>query len=201
MHATIENISLVEVPSEAMDDGGHSTAQGGKSPLRLALNQFWGWYEAHAVFTIGIAAVLFLLQLGHLYWLTTDVVAARLLGRRLFEPTPLWRALLILFDYTELPAIAAASLVYLSALRRRFSWRDTGYLVAVNIQLFHIFWITDEFVVEAFHQGGVVGFPTWLAWVAILIDYLELPVIVETIRRFIVAVRTEPTEPSTDENE
>ena len=31
--------------------------------------------------------------------------------------------------------------------------------------------------------------PAWLAWVAILIDYLELPVIFDTLKRLATAVR------------
>jgi hypothetical protein len=31
--------------------------------------------------------------------------------------------------------------------------------------------------------------PIWLAWIAIGIDYLELPVIYDTLRKFLVSIR------------
>jgi hypothetical protein len=55
----------------------------------------------------------------------------------------------------------------------------------------HILWITDEFVVAEF-GGESTGIPGWLAWIAILIDYLELPVIFDTFRRFGNALRNRP---------
>jgi len=50
----------------------------------------------------------------------------------------------------------------------------------------HLFWITDEFVIEQFARMGerATLLPLWLAWLAIAIDYLELPVIYDTIRNF-----------------
>ncbi len=50
-----------------------------------------------------------------------------------------------------------------------------------------MFWITDEFVVQQFTSP--IGLPVWTAWVAILIDYLELPVIFETLRLFIKSLK------------
>lgn len=148
---------------------------------------FWQWYEDHYLFNVGIAAGLFVLQLVHLYWLTTDVVAARLFGERFFSPAPLWRTIIVFIDYTEIPAIVSVSLVYLNDLRKTVDRKAVAYLVFLNLQWLHIFWITDEFVVELFAESGV-GFPVWLAWVAIFIDYLELPVIFETILKFLAAL-------------
>jgi hypothetical protein len=47
-----------------------------------------------------------------------------------------------------------------------------------------MFWITDQVVVDTFAGHSLFG--AWnglLAWVAILIDYLEVPVIVDTLRK------------------
>ncbi|MBI3255992.1 MAG: hypothetical protein HYZ63_03405, partial [Candidatus Andersenbacteria bacterium] len=59
------------------------------------------------------------------------------------------------------------------------------YLVFLNTQWLHLFWISDEFVIHTFlgepHGGTIL--PTWLAWVAIMIDYLEVPVIIDTLRK------------------
>ena len=61
------------------------------------------------------------------------------------------------------------------------------YLLFLNSQLLHIFWITDEFVVSS-GAGETSSLPVWLAYVAILIDYLELPVIYDTVKRLAVAL-------------
>ncbi len=50
-------------------------------------------------------------------------------------------------------------------------------ILLINSQWLHIFWITDEILLE---QGILSPF---LAWLAILIDYLELPVIFDTMKR------------------
>jgi len=92
--------------------------------------------------------------------------------------------LVILVDYTEIPALLSVSLVYINELRHGFSASNILYLILINVQWLHLFWITDEFVVTAFNEGGTV-LPFWLAWVAIGIDYLEVPVMIDTTRRFI----------------
>ena len=155
---------------------------------------FFAWYERHYTLNVGIASALFLLQLVHLYWLTTDVVVQRLTGESWFEPTGVVRLLIVIVDYTEIPAILGTSLIYINELRRGQTWRPLLYLILLNSQWLHIFWITDEFVVNEFagSEGGANGsLPAWLAWVAILIDYLELPVIYDTIKRFLAAWREE----------
>jgi hypothetical protein len=56
------------------------------------------------------------------------------------------------------------------------------------IQVFHIFWITDAVVYDTIFgsPSGSVEIPYYAAWIAILIDYLELPVIVDLFYRTIV---------------
>jgi len=151
---------------------------------RSLSQRFWRWYERHYLFNITLSAGLFLLQLVHLYWLTTHVVLFRLLGHSYFSPSPLWQYLLIAVDYTEIPALLATSLMYIHDLRRRgMRWKILLYLLFLNIQWLHLFWITDEFVINQFSDTPATILPMWLAWVAIFIDYLELPVIFDTIRR------------------
>lgn len=116
-----------------------------------------------------------------------DVILPRLGFEALFGTGRFWSFVLIIVDYTEIPALITTSLVYINELRKRFAWKPIWYLIALNIQWVHLFWITDEFVVEAFTTP--VALPMWLAWVAILIDYLEVPVIVATLRKFFVALR------------
>jgi hypothetical protein len=41
--------------------------------------------------------------------------------------------------------------------------------------------------------------PIWLAWIAILIDYLELPVIYDTLKKFYQSLRKERLSPALEE--
>ena len=159
--------------------------------MRRLIGGFFAWYERHYTLNVGIASGLFLLQLIHLYWLSTDVVAARLTGESWFSPSGAVRFLILVVDYTEIPALLGTSLIYVNDLRKGWNPRSLLYLVFLNSQWLHIFWITDEFVVNEFDDGsgGGSSLPAWLAWVAIGIDYLELPVIFDTIRKFFVALR------------
>ena len=115
-------------------------------------------------------------------------MALRLLGRSFFAPSAGWRTAILFVDYTEVPAILTVSLVYLNELRKSFDPKAAIYLGLLNLQWFHIFWITDEFVVEILTGNPGTDFPMWLAWIAIGIDYLELPVIVETVLKFLAAL-------------
>ena len=151
--------------------------------------RFWRWYERHYAINVTLAAALFLLQVAHLTWLTGQVVVARLTGEALFTLEGPLRWLLVLVDYTAVPALLGVSLVYLNELRQRWDWRPLTLLVLLNAQWLHIFWITDEFVASSFEQSSTSALPSWLAWVAILIDYLELPVIYDTLKRLTIALR------------
>ncbi len=148
------------------------------------LSKFWLWYEKHLVLNIAIAAVLFTLQLVHLYWLTTDVVSTKLTGDSHFQLTGIWQVLILLVDYIEIPAIITTSLLYINDFRKGKKARSLFYLFLLNSQWIHIFWITDEYIVEKFLNFPGIGIPVILAWVAIFIDYLELPIIIDTLRRF-----------------
>ena len=149
------------------------------------LNKFWTWYERHYRLNLAFTTVLFLWQLVHLYWLTTNVVAQRLLGHSLFDPSNFWNILLVLVDYTEIPALITTSILYLHEMKRSSSWKPVIFLVLLNSQWLHLFWITDEYVVEILTDASIVSFPVWLAWLAIGIDYLELPVMFDTTKKFI----------------
>lgn len=152
-------------------------------------SKFWNWYNTHKTFNTGLAAGLFLLQLVHLYWLTTHVVFLRLFGESLFNPSCVWEALIVLVDYTEIPALILTSLVYVNEFRERRSVKSLWYLFFLNTQWLHLFWITDEVVVEQFTGAAAVVLPLWLSWCAILIDYLELPVIYDTLKKFFGSLR------------
>lgn len=149
--------------------------------------KFWGWYERHYKLNLAIAAGLFTLQLVHLFWLATHVIWLKLFGYSLFNPGPLAETVIILVDYTEIPALITTSMVYLNELRKKVSVKNIWFLFSLWIQLVHMFWITDEFVIEKFTSP--VGMPLWLAWIAILIDYLELPIIIQTLKLFFTEIK------------
>ena len=146
-------------------------------------NKFWIWYESHLTFHTAFAAALFILQLIHLYWLTTHVVTQRLIGVDLFNPPFFWQWIIIVVDYTEIPALFTTSLVYINEQRKRARFKNLLFLTFLNIQFLHIFWITDEFVIDQFTGKVDTILPVWLAWVAIFIDYLELPVILAVFKK------------------
>ena len=152
-------------------------------------NGFWAWYERNYVLNVALASALFLLQIAHLTWLGADPIAIRLTDHSLFSFHGLLQYLIWFVDYSEIPALIAVSLVYVNELRRGFSWHAVLFLLFLNSQWLHIFWITDEYVAAELGGGSAAGLPGWLAWVAILIDYLELPVIFDTLKRFATAVR------------
>lgn len=156
--------------------------------LREAVRDFWAWYERHYKLNVAIAASLFAFQLVHLVWLTCQPLARRVLGEPIVDVEVPFSWLIVFVDYTEIPALLSVSLVYLHDLRGGFSWRPAVYLAFLNSQWLHIFWITDEFVVTSGGDESTV-LPAWLAYVAILIDYLELPVMWDTFRRVVISRR------------
>jgi hypothetical protein len=149
---------------------------------------FWSWYERTYVLNVSLALGLFLLQLAHLVWLFGEVVWAFLTGIPLFVAEGLPKTVIVLVDYTEIPALLSVSLIYINELRKRFNIKDLLLLIFLNSQWLHLFWITDEFVETTFNEPGTI-LPLYLAWVAVGIDYLELPVMVDTVRKFMRAVR------------
>lgn len=155
---------------------------------RIAVNRFFAWYERNLKLHSLVVTILFTWQLAHLYWLTTHVVAERLFDASFF-PASLWlQRLVITADYAEIPALLSASVLYLHAFRQRRRTRDILYLILINTQWVHILWITDEYVVNVLGTA-TTGFPFGLAWLAIAIDYLELPVIYDTIKKTFVQRR------------
>ena len=147
------------------------------------LTAFWDWYERNYKLNLFAAAGLFVWQLVHLYWLSLNVVALRIFGVSYFDVSGLWEYAIIFVDYTEIPALISVSLLYINELRKQFNWKSAWFLFFLNSQWFHLFWITDEFIVSQLAGMSAVVLPLWLVWMAIAIDYLELPVIYDTIKK------------------
>lgn len=155
--------------------------------MNKILDKFWDWYNRHYLFTLSITTFLFLLQLFHLYWLFTDVVLQRLTSHSYFVLPPFWGTLSALLDYTEIPALISTSLVYINQLRLTGKTKNLWYLFALNIQWLHLFWITDQVVIERFtSQASIFHWSAFIAWIAILIDYAELPVMYDTAKKTVV---------------
>lgn len=151
---------------------------------------FWAWYERHYVLNVSVALGFFLLQIAHLTWLGGDVIATRLTGSALFDFRGFWEIFIIVVDYTEIPALITMSLVYIHAWKKE-RWYAILMLTFLNTQWLHLFWITDEYVVDTFTGSHTheTFLPHWLAWVAIAIDYLEVPVILDTTYKLFTATR------------
>ena len=154
----------------------------------MIIRKFWQWYERNYTVNLGLAAGLFLLQIIHLVWLFSEVIWAKLFGASLFTLHGMPKVLMVLVDYTEIPAILGISLVYINEMRKKWSLKTAMYFALINLQWLHLFWITDEFVVDAFIKGATITLPAWLAWAAILIDSLEVPVVYDTVKRFFASV-------------
>ena len=151
--------------------------------MRRVFAGFWDWYHRHYLVTLVVTTFVFLLQLFHLYWLFTSVVLLRLFGHDYFIFPERFMFVYVLADYLEIPALISASLLYLYEVRRSPTFKGVLYIVLLNTQWIHMFWITDQVVVDSFAGHGLVAWNGVVAWAAILIDYLEVPVIVDSLRK------------------
>lgn len=138
----------------------------------------WTKYES---LNLKITFILISLQILHLYWLTADVVLQRIAGESYFGLPRILLPLFIVVDYVEIPALVSGITFYLFSIFKRgsHSRKNVVFLLLLAIQVVHIFWITDEVVYESLLGNDLVIFPVYAAWTAILIDYLEIPVMVD----------------------
>lgn len=135
---------------------------------------FWKKYEN---LNLKIAFILISLQIIHLYWLTTDVVLLRIFGESFFAFPQVPLPLFIAIDYLEIPALVAGVTFYsFGVYKQRRLGANLLFLVLLGVQVLHLFWITDEIVYDVLFGVVPVELPAYVAWVAIMIDYLELPV-------------------------
>ncbi|HEV8601064.1 MAG TPA: hypothetical protein VGQ87_00500 [Patescibacteria group bacterium] len=147
-------------------------------------NKFWDWYQRHYKLNLAITVFLFALQLFHLYWMFTDIILVKLTGHSYFMLSRVWGLISTFVDYAEIPALISTNILYLHLIRQKFSYKHLWFLFSLNVQWLHLFWITDEVVIQKFSTGAhLFHWANAVAWVAILIDYLELPVIWDTSRR------------------
>lgn len=150
---------------------------------------FLSWYEKNYKFNLYLVTFLFLWQLVHLYWMTMNVVLFRIFGHEFWHVGAFGNLFISLVDYTEIPAIILTSIFYIHELSKKFSWKHFIFLIFLNSQWLHLFWITDEIVFAQFSGTALIFIPVWLSWIAILIDYLELPVIIDSVKKTIISLR------------
>lgn len=153
------------------------------------LQKFWKWYEKNYKLNLYITAFLFGWQLVHLYWLSADVIFFRFFGYEFWNVGKIGNFIISIVDYTEIPALILTSIFYIHELQKEFKWKSVLFLILLNSQWLHLFWITDEVVVAQFTGAAALVLPLWLSWSAILIDYLELPVIYDTVKKAIQSLR------------
>ena len=159
--------------------------------MSSAVQKLAGFWQRYENLNLKIAFVLISLQLVHLYWLTADVVIQRITQKSVLavpHGSPLF-IFFIIIDYIEIPALVAGLTYYaLSIYKHEKGLAKNALLLAMlAIQVFHIFWITDDVVYNTFFgSSSAVEIPYYAAWVAILIDYLELPVIADLFYKTIV---------------
>lgn len=165
------------------------------------MRSFWIWFDKHYKLNLTLTAAIFALQIVHLLWLLLDVIWLKVFGYSVFTLDGLARYLVVAVDYTEIPSLISVSLLYIHHLRKQFNWKEIFYLIFLNLQWIHLFWITDEFVVNSLSETTTLAsdghahshsvLPAWLAFVAILIDYLELPVMYDVFKKVIKVFRSQ----------
>ena len=157
----------------------------------VLFKKFINFYLRYQNLNLKISFLLISLQLIHLYWLTTNVVLYRITGTDyFFSGASDFILLFIIVDYIEIPALISGLVYYLFNIlynnkENKNKLKNTIFFILLAIQAIHIFWITDDIVYSTFIGGSIIEIPQYLAWIAILIDYLELPVIYDLLKRII----------------
>jgi len=159
-----------------------------ESDLRANLvGKFIDFYHRYENLNLKITFFLISLQILHLYWLTTDVVLQKLFGESFFLVPKSLLPIFVIIDYIEIPALISGLIYYAYNVRRNKSSAKRSYLFLglLAVQVIHIFWITDEVVYDSFFNSSFIELPVVLSWIAILIDYLELPVMADLFYKVI----------------
>jgi hypothetical protein len=144
----------------------------------ILVKKFIDFYHRYETVGLKITFILISLQIIHLYWLTTDVVLQKIFGQSFFLVPRNLLPLFVVIDYIEIPALVSGIIFYIYSIRSdEDSKKSYLFLGLLGVQVIHIFWITDDVVYSSFFNSSFVQIPSLLSWIAILIDYLELPVI------------------------
>lgn len=151
------------------------------------LGKFINFYHRYENLNLKITFFLISLQILHLYWLTTDVVLQKIFGESFFLAPKSLLPVFVIIDYIEIPALISGLIFYAYSIRTNKSTAKKSYLFLglLGVQVIHIFWITDEVVYNSLFNSNFVEIPYVLSWIAILIDYLELPVMADLFYKVI----------------
>ncbi len=158
------------------------------SDSRVGLvGKFINFYHRYENLNLKITFFLISLQILHLYWLTTYVVLQKLFAKSFFLAPKSLLPIFVVIDYIEIPALISGLIFYAYCISRNKSSAKKSYLFLglLSVQVVHIFWITDEVVYDSFFNSSLVELPVLLSWIAILIDYLELPVMADLFYKVI----------------
>jgi hypothetical protein len=149
--------------------------------MSVAIQRIMNFWTKYENLNLKITFILISLQLLHLYWLTADVVLHRITGQSYLGLPPELLPLFIAVDYVEIPALVSGITFYSFSIFKHeaHSRKNIIFLILLAIQIIHIFWITDEVLYESLLDNDLVKFPVYLAWTAILIDYMEVPVMID----------------------
>ena len=141
----------------------------------MLLRQICTFYTKYENLGLRITFILVSLQVIHLYWLTTFVI---LDAPELTLGIP--PVVFVVIDYLEIPALISGLFFYgVTIITGDNKGKNYLYIGLLSVQFLHIFWITDTFVYMAFNFNQMI----YLAWFAILIDFLELPVVYDLYKR------------------
>jgi hypothetical protein len=145
------------------------------------VQKFINFYHRYENLNLKITFALISLQILHLYWLTTDVVLQKIFGQSFFLVPKSLLPIFVVIDYIEIPALISGIIFYTYSIRKGKDSANKSYLFLglLGVQVIHIFWITDEVVYNSLFKSSLVEIPYLLSWIAILIDYLELPVMAD----------------------
>ena len=153
----------------------------------MIVEKFIGLYHRYENLNLKITFILISLQLLHLYWLTTDIVLQKIFGKSLFLFPKDLLAIFVIIDYIEIPALVSGIIFYAHNIHYREEniKRSYIFLAMLSVQVIHIFWLTDNVVYSSSFKSSFVEIPFILSWAAILIDYLEIPIIVDLFYKII----------------
>jgi hypothetical protein len=138
------------------------------------------FFEKLKTFLIKISFILMALQIIHLFWLTCNVTLP------LFNFNDLKFSegsfLFVSIDYLEIPSLIITCTSYLFIIfRESHKPKNILYFGMLVLQFLHIFWITDEFIVNYLDD-----LPIYLLVFVVFIDYSELFILLDLGKRLLV---------------
>jgi hypothetical protein len=138
------------------------------------------YFEKLKNFLVKISFILMALQIIHLFWLTCNVTLPMFnLNDLKFNEGSF---LFVSIDYLEIPSLIITCTSYLFIIfRESHKPKNILYFSMLVLQFLHIFWITDEFIVNYLYD-----LPFYLLIFVVFIDYSELFILFDLGKRLLV---------------